>query len=232
MHRFHATIALALAAACAHGSAGSKSGLRIPDRGAVLTKAKAQWGGQLEQIPSFVIDKGPLAYVPYSSYRAGDFEVNVYGDPAAPAAVEIGTYRPEVEAQRQVRALVEALLPSRGDAAEVASLDAAGEVRRRQGLTLEATPPTAPDAYGAWWISVYDEVALADARAEVSDTISEATSEEEEAKDAARKRPRTWPRASYTTSRRYAPATVNVSRVYTRSYARTGRVYVQIPLRH
>lgn len=47
----------------------------------------------LVQIPATVIDKGVLRNVPYKSYRAGDYEVNVYGDPDQPARVEIGVYR-------------------------------------------------------------------------------------------------------------------------------------------
>ena len=42
-------------------------------------------------------------------------------------------------------------------------LDADKKVR--DGLTFEITPPTAEDAYGGWWVSVYDEKALDRSRA-------------------------------------------------------------------
>ncbi len=47
----------------------------------------------LVQIPSTVIDNGVFRNVPYKSYRAGDYEMNVYGDPVQPAGVEVGVYR-------------------------------------------------------------------------------------------------------------------------------------------
>ena len=35
----------------------------------------------------------------------------------------------------------------------------------RKGLSIEITPETAEDAYGGWWVSVYDEEKLGKARA-------------------------------------------------------------------
>src|SRR5687768_9260968 len=47
-----------------------------------------------KQIPATVVDVGQLKFIPYLSFRVGeDRELNVYGDPAAPACVEIGLYR-------------------------------------------------------------------------------------------------------------------------------------------
>src|SRR5688572_1173986 len=50
------------------------------------------WAKNLKQIPSTVIDKGVLRAVPYTSYRAGEVELNLYGDPEAPACFEIGIH--------------------------------------------------------------------------------------------------------------------------------------------
>jgi hypothetical protein len=37
--------------------------------------------------------------------------------------------------------------------------------KEREGIVLEVTPPTAPDALGAWWVTVMDPAALEKARA-------------------------------------------------------------------
>jgi hypothetical protein len=55
------------------------------------------------------------------------------------------------------------------------------------------SPANRPDAYGAWWISVYDLAALSVACAEMPESISEATAQEEE-KDKVKKRSRSWRR--------------------------------------
>jgi hypothetical protein len=65
------------------------------------------------QIPATVIDVGRLSYVPYSSFQIGDDrELNVYGDPDAPACVEIGLYRTMlVLRSRLSQRLIPKLLP-------------------------------------------------------------------------------------------------------------------------
>ena len=132
------------------------------------TAASQAWAKDLKQIPSTVIDNGVLRFVPYTSYRAGEYELNVYGDPAQPACVEIGiqgALLKKPEARRQCLALVTALLDSADDRKLLASLNLEVDKKTRDGLTFEITPPTAPDAYGGWWVSVYDEKALDRARA-------------------------------------------------------------------
>src|SRR5205085_823918 len=55
-----------------------------------------------QQIPATVIDVGILKHVPYLSYRVGnDRELNIYGDPASPACIEIGLYRSLKDAKRE-----------------------------------------------------------------------------------------------------------------------------------
>ena len=127
------------------------------------------WSKAVEQIPATVIDKGVMRHVPYMSFRVGeDLEVNVYGDPDAPAGVEIGAYRSLVNdavTQDRCISLVATLL--RDEKAELAlrRLDRAGAAAEHQDLTLEITPPTAEDAYGGWWVSAYFEKRLDSARA-------------------------------------------------------------------
>src|SRR5262249_52131303 len=38
-------------------------------------------------------------------------------------------------------------------------------IQHRGRLTFEITPETAPDAYGGWWVSIYDEALLDQSRA-------------------------------------------------------------------
>ncbi|HEX7898045.1 MAG TPA: hypothetical protein VF950_09820 [Planctomycetota bacterium] len=139
------------------------------------TRAKARaaatntfWGKSLAQIPSTVIDKGVLRNIPYLSYRAGDYELNVYGDPAAPAGVEIGIHKDTLRSPTAKKAVVDflsGLLEDPADKALLATLKMDADKKVRDGLTFEITPPTAEDAYGGWWVSVYDEKALDRSRA-------------------------------------------------------------------
>ncbi len=70
------------------------SAAELPSRGRCRQAARsAPWGKGQKQIPSTVIDAGVLRDIPYLSYRAGSYEVNVYGDPAAPACFEIGIHK-------------------------------------------------------------------------------------------------------------------------------------------
>lgn len=134
---------------------------------ALRLMAEHRWGTTLLPIPATVVGTGPLANVPYSSLRAGNYEFNVYGDPDAPAGLEVGVYG-NVHSQAARRLCVAALKRVLNDPADQAMLDALpaeGQTKERAGLTFEVTPPTAPDAYGGWWISVYDKKAVLRQRA-------------------------------------------------------------------
>jgi hypothetical protein len=130
--------------------------------------ASADWGGDLTQIPATVIDTGVLKHVPYQSHRAGDYELNVYGDPDSPACVEIGATGAALRsaaAKGQCVAFMASLLADPGDRSLLRSLKLGQDLQKRGGLTFEVTPETAPDAYGGWWVSVYDTAALDRSRA-------------------------------------------------------------------
>ena len=119
--------------------------------------------GELQQIPATVIDKGPLRHVPYLSYRAGDVELNVYGDPDTPACVEIGTSSGDSARRDACRYGLLAALQSSLDRGFLETFTAGKQTRG--SLTFEVTPETAPDAYGRWWVSVYDTKLLDASRA-------------------------------------------------------------------
>ena len=135
---------------------------------AIDLAAISEWGDGLEQIPATVVDKGVLKYVPYQSFKAGSFEFNVYGDPDYPAGVELGIdgklFKDKAAKTRCVKFLA-SLLPDAGDRCLLKSLKLTEDLKTRAGLTLEVTPETAVDAYGSWWVSVYDTKSLEKSRA-------------------------------------------------------------------
>lgn len=147
-----------------------------------VTIARGQaWGTDIRQIPATVIDRGVMRHVPYLSYKAGDHEVNVYGDPEAPAGVEVGMYGRLVgndEARQECIDYLAGVLGLAKDRATLRELTLDKDVRDLDGLTFEITPATAEDAYGGWWASVYDETALDAARA--SDAEVETLAEKKE----------------------------------------------------
>jgi len=144
---------------------------RIPNWGRIISLfAKADWAHDLKQIPATVIDTGVLKNVPYISFRcaSGGYELNIYGNLDHPAGVEIGVLTFLIKNQQAKSNCVEllhAVLSREDDKAVVRQLKWDKQVVVKDGLTFETTLPTEPDAYGGWWISVYDESALEKVRA-------------------------------------------------------------------
>ncbi|HVR84990.1 MAG TPA: hypothetical protein VMU54_11810 [Planctomycetota bacterium] len=211
--------------------------------------AARPWAGELRQIPATVVDKGILKNVPYMSHQSSNFEFNLYGDPDAPACLEIGItkdLRRNDAAKKECLDVICALLGDPADVALVRTLALAIDKKERDGVTFEVTPETAEDAYDGWWISVYDRKALEAARA-TDEELRAITIDEEELRreeEAAKKSdPRkTDPRKTSEPARtsqealylwqshdlRYARPvpTGRVRRVYLRGYSRPGGRYV------
>jgi hypothetical protein len=160
---------VAVVAALVAANLQADSGRPLPNRTRCRQAAAAKaWARDLKQIPSTVIDKGVLRDVPYTSYRAGEYELNVYGDPAAPAGFEIGIHGALLKsaaAKRNCFDLVAGLLDDPADRTLLASLKQDIDKKVRSGVTFEVTPETAEDAYGGWWVSVYSEALLDKSRA-------------------------------------------------------------------
>ncbi|HYD01053.1 MAG TPA: hypothetical protein VEB22_07485 [Phycisphaerales bacterium] len=157
---------------------------KVPGWEAIVTRlAKHAWASNLREIPATVIDTGPLRNVPYRSFQCGtDYEVNIYGDPDAPVAVEIGVYRSllnDAGAKKSCMVFLSMLLDDPTDQAIALALDTKEDLVTRKGITIEVTPPTAKDAYGGWWISIYNDSAIDAARA--SEEELKAISEEKAA---------------------------------------------------
>jgi hypothetical protein len=147
---------------------------RLPNtKDLVVLLGKQPWGSNLRQIPATVIDKGILRNVPYVSFRCGDdYEINVYGDLDRPAAIEAGVYRKLLDdptAKKNCVRLVSTLLRHAGDKEIVQGLAPEKDIKTREGMTFEITPPSAEDAYMGWWVSVYSQQRLDRARASAED---------------------------------------------------------------
>jgi hypothetical protein len=135
----------------------------------LLILARQAWASDLRPIPATVIDKGMLRNVPYQSFRCGDdYEVNIYGDLAHPAGIEAGVYRKLVgddSAKGNCVNFVAGLMGDPADREIVRRLGMEKDLKNRDGVTFEITPPSAEDAYMGWWVSVYSERELNLARA-------------------------------------------------------------------
>ncbi|HBI41926.1 MAG TPA: hypothetical protein DDY78_03590 [Planctomycetales bacterium] len=149
------------------------AGLTVADETYCLRVAASKpYLASLNQIPATVIDKGVLRNVPYKSYRSGDYELNVYGDPDQPAGVEIGVYHDlltDKQAKQHCVDFVTAVLPNAEDQNFLASLNLTKDMVVHGDITIEVTPPTDDDAYGGWWVSAYRLGALDHARASEAD---------------------------------------------------------------
>jgi len=116
------------------------------------------------QIPATTIDNGYLKYIPYLSFRINDrIEMNVYGDPENPVCLEFGIYdRGEkiTQFKKIIRAYLAGILSNRKEVAALYSLNEKGGKKQVGHFVFQITPPDAPDAYGAWWLSIYDPARL------------------------------------------------------------------------
>ena len=131
--------------------------------------AERAWAPGMKQIPATVIDTGIFKNVPYSSFRAGSsYELNIFGDPQNPAAVQIGVAGGLLDdrvARDNCIEFIGSALTDPLDREVARKLSRAEDVAGHEGLVFQVTPPSAVDAYGGWWVSVYDEDKLNAARA-------------------------------------------------------------------
>jgi hypothetical protein len=122
----------------------------------------------LAQIPATLIDNGYLKNVPYLSFRINDFiEMNVYGNPDEPAAIEFGVYgklSSSDELRRTLRSFMAGFLSSRQEVAAIYSIPFSGGEKSAGHFRIRIMPASAPDAYRAWWICLYNPKTLESAR--------------------------------------------------------------------
>ena len=124
------------------------------------------------QIPATTIDNGFLKNIPYLSFRVNKHtEMNVYGNPEDPVCLEFGVYEHGdqiTKFKKMIRAYLAGCLNSRAEIAALYALSEKGDERQVGKLRFRVTPPTSPDAYGGWWIQVYEPNRIKEAR--VSDS--------------------------------------------------------------
>ena len=122
----------------------------------------------LVEIPATVIDVADFRNVPYKSFRVNeDIELNIYGDPENPAGVELGIYGPrsaDKKLRKLLRAYLAGFLTTREEIAALYSLGLSKGKTQVGNIIIEITPAHAFDAYGAWWVSLYNPTALAKVR--------------------------------------------------------------------
>jgi hypothetical protein len=118
----------------------------------------------LVEIPATVIDVADFRNVPYKSFRVNeDVELNIYGDPENPAGVELGIYGPrsvDKKLRKLLRAYLAGFLTTREEIAALYSLGLSKGKTQVGNIIIEITPAHAFDAYGAWWVSLYNPTAL------------------------------------------------------------------------
>lgn len=128
----------------------------------------SDWVKEFAQVPATVIDAGDFQNVPYLSFRANrNYELNIYGNPERPAGLEIGIYgwrRSDAKTRTKLREFITSYLHSIAEIRALESLPDSGGKVESNGLSIEITPPSAPDSYGAWWVSIWYPRALAQAR--------------------------------------------------------------------
>jgi hypothetical protein len=122
----------------------------------------------LVEIPATVIDVADFKNVPYKSFRVNeDVELNIYGDPENPAGVELGIYGPrsaDKKLRKLLRGYLAGFLTTREEIAALYTLGLNKGKTQVGDITLEITPANAFDAYGAWWVSLYNSKALNNVR--------------------------------------------------------------------
>jgi len=122
----------------------------------------------LIEVPATAIDNGPFKNVPYKSFRVNKMvELNIYGDPNDPAGIEFGIYggrSSDEELRKVIRAYLAGFLTTRAELAALYAIPLEGGKQAAGDITVQITPKTAPDAYGAWWISLYNKKDLAAVR--------------------------------------------------------------------
>lgn len=123
---------------------------------------------RLVEIPATIIDNGEFKNVPYMSFRVNEnVELNIYGDPEDPAGLELGIYGSRGDNpkyQKILRTYLAGFLTTREEVAALYAIGLKEGIKQAGDLTIEVTPKTAPDAYGAWWISLYNKKKLEQVR--------------------------------------------------------------------
>lgn len=112
-----------------------------------------------EQIPPTAIDNGLLREIPYLSFKVNKrSELNVYGNPDNPVAIEFGTYgamRATKNQRQMFREYIAGHLEKKEQIAALYSLSPEKREARAGKLSFRLILPDDPDGYGGTWTVVY-----------------------------------------------------------------------------
>ena len=121
-----------------------------------------------EQIPPTAIDNGFLRNIPYLSFRVNHkWELNVYGHPERPVAIEFGVYGNHRLSSRTLRVFREFIAGHLNDKEQIRalySLSPDHQDARAGKLAFRLIRPDDPDGYGGTWFDVYRPDLLEGAR--------------------------------------------------------------------
>jgi hypothetical protein len=128
-----------------------------------------------------------------------------------PVGIEAGVYRKLLEdgaAKSKCVNFISALLSQGEDKKVFRQLNLDGSLTNRDGLRFEITPPTAVDAYGGWWISVYSSARMDLARASDAELtrISTPKADDNQSRDLS-----AWTPAELKLARPARPTTITVT---------------------
>ncbi len=154
----------------------SNNGRTIPDWAQIVSRlATNAWADGLKQVPATVINYGVFNNVPYLSFRcaAGGYEVNIFGDLNAPAAIQAGamTYlKDDATARSNCVNFLCSVLANAADRQAVRALDLTQKQVTAIGtMTIQTIMPGEWGSYGGWWVSVQDMKVLGDAKASAAE---------------------------------------------------------------
>jgi hypothetical protein len=157
----------------------SNNGQRLPDWAQIVSLlANNPWADGLQQVPAAMIETGPWKNVPYISFRcaSGGYEVNIYGDLNAPAAIQIGAMSylsQNPAAKTNCVNFICSVLANADDRKMVRALAWNQPVTNQGGgMTFETLVPGEWGSYGGWWVAVRNDVALANAQASEAELLA------------------------------------------------------------
>ena len=123
---------------------------------------------RLQLIPSAAITSGDFRNIPYLSFNVNKFgKLNVLGDPSDPVGIQFAIFGKKGRSgkyHQMVREFLAGHLNSRKEIAALYSLSGRGDKKKAGDLAFQVTPPSSPDAHGAWAVTVYDPARLPRAR--------------------------------------------------------------------
>lgn len=115
---------------------------------------------RLQLIPAAAITSGDFRNIPYLSFNVNKFaKLNILGNPSDPVGIQFAIFGKKGRSSKYHRIVREFLaghLNSRKEIAALYSLSPRGDKKTAGDLAFEVTPPSSPDAHGAWAVTVYD----------------------------------------------------------------------------